>query len=153
MVRRFRHYETEVYCILIFTDTITLYNHYVDTLTRADKWNRTVLDRCMWRPTTTKSVIDGRIQVDDSISLTILKRDSYIAPKEYAKLPNDQKPNYFTLDSDSNLDVVVLGNVENDITETYTFADLRKDHDVYIISAVADNTLVPHLKHWKVTAK
>ena len=107
----------------------------------------------MWRQTTTKTVSDGKLEVDDSISITIPYRNGYLPPKQYAKLPNDQMSQYWTLNSNDNLDVVVLGDIKADLTSDYTLTDLRKDYDVYTVSAVSDNTLVEYLKHWKVTAK
>ena len=137
----------------MFNDTITIYNHYYDKLTRLDKWNRKTLTGCMWRQTTTKTVSNGKLEVDDSISITIPYQNGYLPPKQYAKLPNDQMSQYWTLDSNDNLDVVVLGDIKVDLTDDYTLTDLRKDYDVYTVSAVSDNTLVDYLKHWEVTAK
>lgn len=138
----------------VFNDTVTLYNYYQDKLTRVDKWRRTVLKGVMWRRTTTKTVSDSQIQIDDSVSVTIPYREGYLPPKQYAKLPNDEMGNYWTLNSDNNLDVMVLGELDIDVTDDYTITNLKKDYDdVVTISAVSDNARTNHLKHWKVSGK
>lgn len=138
----------------MFNDTVTVINHYLDTVTRLDKWNKTVLKGCMWRRKVTKSVVDGKIQIDDSVSLTIPYREGYLPPKKYTKVPNDQKPKYWTLNSTSNLDIIVLGEVKEEVNEKYTITNVKKDYDeVATISGVSDNTLVDYLKHWKVDGK
>lgn len=138
----------------MFNDTVTIINHYLDTVTRLDKWNKTILKGCMWRRKVTKSVVDGKIQIDDSISLTIPFREGYLPPKKYAKIPNDQKNKYWTLDSFSNLDIIVLGEVTQDLSDNYTITNVKKDYDeVATISGVSDNTRVDYLKHWKVDGK
>ncbi len=138
----------------MFNDTVTIINHYLDTVTRLDRWNKTVLKDCMWQKKITKSVVDGKIQIDDSVSLTIPYRGGYLSPKQYAKIPNDQKINYWTLNSVSNLDIVVLGEVKEELTENYTITNVKKDYDeVATISGVSDNTRVDYLKHWKVDGK
>lgn len=138
----------------VFNDTVTIYNHYLDKLTRLDRWNRTVLHNCMWRRTTTKTVSNNQIQIDDSVSVTIPYRSGYLPPNEYAKTPNDEMANYWTLNADSNLDIVVLGDIGVDVTDDYTITNIKKDYDnVATISAVSDNTNMNHLKHWKVSGK
>ena len=62
--------------------------------------------------------------------------------------------NYFTFDSDSNLDIIVLGKVTQEINDTYTITNVKKDYDnVATISAVSENSMVDLLRHWKVTGK
>lgn len=138
----------------MFNDIVTVVNHYRDEVTKIDKWNKTVLNKCMWKRITTKSVVDGKIQIDDSISLTILYREGYLPPKKYAKVSNDQKNKFWTLDSKSNLDIIVLGEIKEEFSDKYTITNVKKDYDeVATISGVSDNTRVDYLKHWKVYGK
>lgn len=138
----------------MFNDTVTVINHYKDPLTKLDKWNKTILDGCMWSRKITKSVVDGKVQIDDSVSLTIPYRDGYLPPKQYAKIPNDKMSNYWTLDSTSNLDIIVLGVVTEELTDSYTITNVKKDYDeVATISGVSDNTRRDELKHWRVDGK
>lgn len=137
----------------MFNDTVTLFNCYIDPQTRKEAWNKTILKCCMWRKKTVKTVANGKIQIDDAISLTIPYRDSYVAPRQYEKLPTEEMLKYWTLNADSNKDIVVLGEVVETIDSNYTIASLRKDYDVFTLASVSDNTLVDCLKNWKVTAK
>lgn len=138
----------------MFNQTVTVINHYVDKLTRNDKWNKTILQNCMWREQTAKTVANNQIQVDDCVSLTVPYRNGYLPPKQYVKVPNDEMKNYFTFNSDSNLDIIVLGEVTQEINDTYTITNVKKDYDnVATISAVSDNSIVDLLRHWKVTGK
>lgn len=136
---------------LLFNDTITVVNRYIDPLTRLDRYNKTVLDGCQWTRKTTKTVVNGTIEIDDSVELTIPYREGYLPPKQYAKIPNDEMANYWTLNSDNNLDIIVLGLIDGDVTSV---ADVKQQYDnVATISAVGDYTNVPYLKHWKVEGK
>ncbi len=138
----------------MFNDTITIYNHYYDKLTKLDRWNRTVLKDVMWRQTTTKTVSSNKIQIDDSISITIPHRSGYLSPQKYIQMPNDKMSDYWTINAKNNVDIIVLGEINQDLTDSYTLRELRKDYDnVVTVMAVSDNSRVDHLKHWKVTAK
>lgn len=49
-------------------------------------------------------------------------------------------------------DVIVLG-TGPEITAEYPITTLRREHPTYCtVQAVSDNTLRPHLRHWKVVA-
>lgn len=137
----------------MFEDVVTVINHYYDSITREDRFNKTVLDRCMWRQQTVKTVANDKIQVDDAISLTILYRDGYIAPDQYGKLANDEKKKYFTLNADDNMDFIILGEVAEDISDYSSIQSMKKSYEWSTIAAVSDNTRVAHLKHWRVTGK
>lgn len=137
----------------MFNQTVTVINHYVDKL-RNDKWNKTILTNCMWREKTEKTVTNNQIQVDTYVSLTVPYCDGYLPPKQYVKVPNEEMKNYFTFDSESNLDIIVLGEVTQEINDTYTITNVKKDYDnVATISAVSDNSMVDMLRHWKVIGK
>lgn len=136
---------------LLFNDTITIVNRYLDPLTKLDKYNKTVLEGCQWTQKTTKTVVNGTIEIDDSIEVTIPYREGYLPPKQYAKIPNDEMPKYWTLNSENNLDIIVLGEIDGKVTSV---ADVKQQYDnVATISAVGDYTSVPYLKHWKVEGK
>lgn len=140
--------------VLIFDDIVTIINHYYDTITREDRFNKTVLyGNCMWRKKTVKTVSNNQIQVDDAISLTILYRNGYIEPRKYSKLPNDEKKKYFTLNSQDNTDLVVLGEVKEDIFDYASIQELKSNYEWVTIAGVSDNTMVDGLRNWKVTAK
>lgn len=125
---------------LLFTDTITLYNHHNGT------WHRSVLEGVQWQDKVTKAVdSNGKMHITPDVNITVLYRDGYVSPNKYVG-------DGFTFGLD-NLDVVVLGVCDKEITDTYTITDLQDEYNAATISAVADNTSRQYLKHWRVTAK
>lgn len=124
----------------IFTDTITVYNHY------NAKWFATVLDGVQWTEKVEKVIdSDGIMQLTPYVTVTVPYRDGYVDHREY-----NGKGFTFGLD---NLDVIVLGVCNKAITNTYSITDLQSEHRAVTISAVSDNTLRQRLKHWKVIAR
>jgi len=125
---------------MLFGDAVTLYNHH------QKQWFKTVLEGVQWTEKTTKTVdSDGKIHVVPEIGITVPYRDGYMPPKEYAG-------EGFTFGLD-NLDVVVLGDCPEEISENYAITNLRKDYAAATIYAAQDNTLRPLLKHWQVSAR
>ena len=126
---------------VLFTDTVTLFNHC------KGQWFKTVLTGVQWKDKVTKAVdTSGKIVVTPEVSLTVPGRDGYVEPKAFTG-------EGFTFGT-GNLDVIVLGEVDDEITADFTITSLRKKYDrVATIYAVSDNTLRRQLKHWKVMAK
>ena len=126
---------------VLFTDTVTLFNHY------KGQWFKTVLPAVQWKDKVTKTVdTSGRIVATPEVSLTVPERAGYIEPKAFTGTG-------FTFGT-GNLDVIVLGKIDEEITADFTITSLRKKYDhVATIYAVSDSTLRPQLKHWKVMAK
>lgn len=138
----------------MFNQTVTVINRYHDKSIKKDIWNKTILEGCMWRTRTEKTVSNNVIQADDYVSLTVPYRTGYLPPKQYAKVGIDELKKFFTFDAESNLDIIVLGEVTQNITDEYTITNVKKDYDfVATISAVSDNTMVDGLRNWKVTGK
>lgn len=143
---------------VLFSDTITIWNYYIDPATRNDAWQRTVLRGVQYRKKTEKSISDsGVLSVADVVSITIPDTvdaggRQYIAPGVFAT--SAQKPDYWTLNPTSNKDVLVLGEVSQEIGAGYTLAKLKAEYiDSYAtIKSVSVNMLRPRLKHWKVVA-
>ena len=126
---------------VLFTDTVTLFNHC------KGKWFKTVLPAVQWKDKVTKTVdTSGRIVATPEVSLTVPERAGYVEPKAFTGAG-------FTFGT-GNLDVIVLGKIDEEITADFTITSLRKKYDhVATIYAVSDNTLRQQLKHWKVMAK
>lgn len=134
---------------MIFTDTITIYNHYKED--GHDKWQRTVLFGCQWRCKIIRTVDSGgKIIKTAEVSITIPYRNGYVGAVEWLKLA-DRKGKW-TVDTEHNLDILTLGKCDIELSETYTPKKLMKDRqDVIIAGTLADNTNRDHLKHWRVT--
>lgn len=126
---------------LLFTDTITLYNHH------DGKWRRSVLNGVQWQDKVTKTVdSNGKMHITPEVNITVPYRDGYVSPNKYVG-------NGFTFGLDD-LDVVVLGVCDKEITDSYTITQLLKDESkAATIYAAEDNTLRSLLKHWRIYAK
>lgn len=125
----------------IFTDTVTLFNHY------KGEWFKTVLPGVQWKDKVTRTVdSDGKITITPEVSLTVPVRAGYVEPKVFTG-------EGFTFGT-GNLDVIVLGEINDEITQDFTITHLKKKYDhVATIYGVSDNTLRAMLRHWKVVAR
>lgn len=138
---------------MIFTDTITIYNHYKDS-SGADHWKKTILEGVMYKRKIEHGILasgaptDGRFIVNEYISITIPNRSGYYSPVEWKKNHRG-----WTLNPKSGLDIVLLGNCEKELSDTYRLKDLKRDMgEIGVIKAVHDNTKRDYLKHWRVIA-
>ncbi len=139
----------------LFIDTVTVYNHY--RLAREDAWARTVLRGVQYRTETVKTVSSsGVVSVAKSVSVTIPEgvdagTKAYLAPATFAR--SEDKTGAWTINPSSDMDVIVLGEATQEVTEQYTMADLRKEHQgaCATVKSVKDarGRLLPL---WKVTA-
>ena len=125
----------------IFTDTVTLFNHYKGA------WVKTVLPGVQWKDKITRTVdSDGKITITPEVSLTVPVRAGYVEPKAFTG-------SGFTFGT-GNLDVIVLGEINDEITQDFTITHLKKKYDhAATIYGVSDNTLRAMLRHWKVVAR
>ena len=126
---------------LLFTDTITLYNYYNGA------WYCSVLEGVQWQDKATKTVdSNGKMHITLEVNITVPYRGGYAPPNKYAG-------DGFTFGLDD-LDVIVLGECDKEITDSYTITQLLKDESkAATIYAAEDNTLRSLLKHWRVYAK
>lgn len=135
---------------------ITLYNHFRDPETRADRWQRTVLKGVQTRERLEKTVsTDGKLLLARSVSVTIpVSADAggrrYLAPSAYAA--SEARERYWTLDAARGLDAIVDGACEAELGDGTTLDGLARERGVLTIRAVSDNTQRGRLRHWRVTA-
>lgn len=127
----------------LFTDTITIYNYFKKD--GAEHWHRTVLENAMWKTKKEKAISsDGKISMVDTVEITIPYRAGYVKPKQY-------EGSNWTLNASDNMDIIVLGDVLDETSDTFTITDIRKKYDdVVTIKSVEDNTNRSCLKHWRV---
>lgn len=129
----------------LFTDTITLYNHYREG--RVDHWHRTVLNCVQWTQKTVRTASNnGSVVVTTETSITIPNRGGYAKPIDFAQAVD--KTDLWTLAPD---DLILLGESIVEVVNEVTADDLGALGAV-VIRSVKDNTLRPQLKHWKVVA-
>lgn len=130
----------------LFTDTVTLYNHYRQD--RADCWKRTVLRGVQWAQKIVRTAgSTGSVVVTTETSITIPDDvTGYASPQDFAAAAD--KTALWTLAPD---DLVMLGESSVEIVNEVTEDDVCALGAVTIRS-VKDNTLRPRLKNRKVVA-
>lgn len=118
----------------LFNDVVTLYHKENDSYTRY------TLSGVQWRQKVERIAHQrGNASVFDLKTVTSVT------------IPYDT-PNANAI-SVSEGDVLVLGEAP-DLSESFTIADLKKTYPSYCtVRAIADNTLRPRLRHWKVMAE
>lgn len=120
----------------LFTDTITLYRK--SRVNGSEVYMHYLVDGVQWRQRIVREAgADGHATMQTVTSVTIpdteLDRIEFPGPMQG--------------------DVLVLGKGPA-ITDAYTIADLRREHATYCtIRAIADNTLRPLLRHWRIEAQ
>lgn len=140
----------------VFTDVITVYNYFLDENGKAC-WKRTVVKGVQWRHNKREVTLSGKVQNETLVeSITIdFKRDygnkKYLEPKEFAKLM--KKDEFWTLNSEDALDIVILGETDQEIAGNYKLSNLKEEYDCRTVKSVTDNRNRDFLKHIKVVAK
>lgn len=141
---------------MLFTDVMTIYNHYIDT-NGNDAWKRTVIKGVQWRHSKLFNKVTGtELTEERAESITIdMSREYlngiYVTPKEFKNLQNNN--GYWTVDEKDGLDVVVLGEITQEISASYPLKNLHRDYQyVGTVRSVADNTNRTFLPNLKVVA-
>ena len=145
---------------VLFTDTMTVYNHRQDPDTEKDTWSRSVIRGVQWSHNKTEVSTSGGVQTEikvESITIDFQRaygNKPYLPPNEYRKLSADEVSDYWTLDAKCGQDVLVLGETEQDISRAYKIADLMKDFQYAVtVTAVSDNRNRKRLNHIKAVGK
>lgn len=142
-----------------FTDVMTVYNYRRDA--DGEHWLRSVIYGVQWRHGKRRvAVSDGVFTDEPEESITVDFQHPYernklfVLPQEYRKLTLDQASGFWTLDQSNGMDVVVCGEIGQEISADYSISRLKKDHPfVFSVVSVADNRNRPRLKHIRVAAK
>lgn len=126
---------------------ITVYNKYIDSATRSEKWQRSEVLDCVWQGVS--AIIRFKEQVAANTILILIpfsSGDDYQEPKAWQV---DREG--WTLREG---DVIVRGIVTDEIAGAYTITNLRAEHQyVAQIVSVADRGQGRFTKHWEVQAK
>lgn len=145
---------------VLFTDTMTVYNYHRDPDTEKETWLRSVVKGVQWSHNKTEVTTSGNVQTESKVeSITIDFQRSYgnkpyMPPTEYAKLPEEEAGNYWTLNVQDRQDVIVFGVSDKEISRSYKLSDLQKDFQYAVtVTAVSDNRNRPRLKTIKVVGK
>lgn len=141
-----------------FTDVMTVYNYRRDDA--GEHWLRSVVHGVQWRHGKRRvTVSDGVVSdvPEESITIDFRKQyegnKPYLHPLEYQKTAEDEADGFWTLDESNGMDVVVYGEIIQEITSEYGISRLRKEYPAFTVTSVADNRNRSRLKHIKVVAK
>lgn len=145
---------------IFFTDIMTVYNYHRDPDTEKETWFRSVIKGVQWSHNKTETTTSGNVQTESKMeSITVDFQRSYgnkpyLPPTEYAKLTAEQAAGFWTLNSRSGQDVLVLGESDKEISRAYKLSDLLDDFQYAVtVTAVSDNRNRPRLKTIKVVGK
>lgn len=141
-----------------FTDVMTVYNYRRET--DGEHWYRTVVHGVQWRHgKRCVTASDGVFTDEPEESITVNFQRVYegnkpfLPPQEYCELPEEQAGDYWTLDPRNGMDVVVCGEIVQEVNADYGISRLRKEYPAFTVAAVSDNRNRPRLKHIGVVAK
>lgn len=145
---------------VLFTDTMTVYNYHRDPDTGQETWSRSVVRGVQWSHNKSEVTTTGGVQTESKVEKITVDfqrkygNKPYLPPQEYAKLPQEERGNFWTLDAKQGKDIMVLGVSEQEISRDYRIARLSEGFQYAVtVSAVSDNRNRPRLKHIKVTGK
>ncbi|MBY6844869.1 hypothetical protein HYI19_08650 [Clostridium botulinum] len=130
--------------VLFKNADITIYNKWYDSMNDIDKYQRTVIKGVNWQSKRNGTVSDKGLLLADSTLIFIDKLNNYVSPKNFLKLSNEERLNYFTLNPG---DKIVKGEVDFEITgiKPYRIADLESEFD-NVIDVKSVNILTDHIE-------
>ncbi len=142
----------------LFTDVMTVYNHFYDEAAELDRWQFTVIRGVQWSHNKVKTSISGGVMSEKRVeSVTVdFQREygnaEYLDPIAFQTLEN--KSGYWTLNSKDGQDVLVLGEADREIGKDYHISDLRKDFQYCgTVTEVSDNRNRGFLKNIKAVVE
>jgi len=131
---------------------ITIYNKYIDPITRAEKYQRTQINNVNWQGAKAVFVAGtGMVRSDTAtIYIPMARGLKYVQPITWQALTT--KTGYWTL---QNGDVIVRGLVADEIQAGFAMTNLRaKYNDVVTVTNIdTSDQGSPNMQHWTVGAK
>lgn len=124
--------------VLFPNANITIYNSYLDSVTKLNKYHRTVIEGVNWNSTRNATVSNGSVTVVFNTTIVLDKLPNYLTPLEFNKLAD--KTGYFTLNTN---DRIVQGNIPLEITK---LTDLTANYDSVVVMTVGESKLFGTLK-------
>lgn len=130
--------------VLFRNANITVYNKYYDDMTGYDMYQRTVIKDVDWQGKRNASVSNNGLLMADSVLVIIDKLENYISPKQFAKLIDTERVNYFTLNI---ADKIVKGQIDFEITglKPNSIADLENSYD-NVVDIMSSRELSDHFE-------
>jgi hypothetical protein len=145
----------------LFQHSITIYNKYnkgLDNWTGGmppvTAWGRAIIYKVMWQDKAYTALSNEKAFINKTVSITILLKEMeaeggkrYVKPQEYASLLTGGEC-VWTLNIG---DIIVFGECDKEISDTYTVDNLQKEYKSIKIEAVADSTEQDILPKWEIS--
>jgi len=111
-------------------------------------YQRTVIKGVNWNNKRNATVSDKGLLLADSTRILLDRLDNYISPKQFSKLTDAERINYFTL---SVGDKIVKGEIDFEVMgiKPYAIADLENNFDD-VVNIMSSGELSDH---WEVEGK
>ena len=134
--------------------SITIYNKYIDALTRSEQYQRSqVLNVTQWGAKGVIQFKDGQLADNvKSFQVPFARINNYVDPVTWKKLDNTTRPLSMTFQEG---DYIVTGLSSDDITSLFTISNLKDKYpDVtMIISVNSEDQGSLGMRHWHIGAK
>ena len=145
---------------VLFTDVMTVYNYHRDLETEKETWTRSVVRGVQWSHNKSEVTTSGSVQTENKVEKVTVDfqkkygNKPYLPPQEYAKLLDEEREGFWTLDAKLGKDIMVFGVSEQEISREYRISRLSEDFQyVATVTVVSDNRNRPRLKNIKVVGK
>lgn len=137
----------------MFREKMTVYNH--TEIDGKETWQRTVVEHIMWRhgkkqTEMVQGVLSGTTVESVTVNFEHGRNANYLPPAQFEHC--EDKAAHWTIDAESNMDILVLGECAAEINADYTISRLLKDNkgNCGTVKSVTDNRNAPMLQHIKV---
>jgi hypothetical protein len=133
--------------------SITVYNKYIDSSTRSERWQRFVIPDITWEDRKASNVLasGGQQAVDQAtVFIPFARMSTYLDPIAWRALR--AKTGRWTLQIG---DLLVRESITDDLNSTFTVSDLKAKYDHVLIVSSIDymNLGSTSMWHFKVGAK
>lgn len=140
---------------IFYNKTVTIWNKYTDGLWEMEYWIPTVIQNVRLLVSQGNNVQNSgnaaadsaRLHIDDLISVP---SKTYVPPADWKRLPEDEKGNFFTLESENDSFFVEGDTTSEDASLQENFFEYMKVNysNCFKISSVDRFDIIPHFEVW-----
>lgn len=138
-----------------YNKTVTIWNKYADGLMETEIWLPTLIENVRLLVSKGNNVMNSGLDTADSARLHIMDGVSipgkpYLDSVEWERLPNNEKAQYFTLESENDSFFVEGDMAVVDPSDKDNFFNFMKEnyHNCFKITSVDRFEIIPHWECW-----